>query len=815
LVTASSAALNLEQQRAYGAKLLAGNVLYFPIRHHSPACAWHVQNLIHARRPAAVLIEGPSNFTQQLPVLASQDALPPIALYTYCNLRAAESADTDQNKSRSDRRGAYYPLCGYSPEWVALRNAIRIGAEVQFIDLEFVDQTLIDKGNRLSGRTATLLSEHWFRRSAYLRALATRLRCRDTDELWDRLFECWAQETPVEQFVAQIAAYCDLARQGVTDEEHERDGTSAREAEMAWWITNASERHANKTILVITGGYHTVVLPQLVEARTARPKIDRDAIVSSDTVCVRYSFDRLDRASGYGAGMRSPAFYQRLWDADGDPASVPLTLLTDIAEQARDKGLDDAPTTASLIAALEQTRRLAAMRGNRAPTRADLWDGIESCLLQGVGRDSASALARLVTATLSGSTLGRVPAAAGLPPIVGDFYTRAREQHLRVDDTEPHKLALDIYGEERAREVSRLLHRVQYLGLPFAARLSGPNFTGPQVGRRLREVWNYGWSPMLESALIDAAAYGSTVAEAVAQKFSDEIAIDEASAPSAQRAAERIAQACQLGLHDQIPRAMAWLRSAIRNDPDFNSVVSALHRMALLWQSREPLKAVGLDSLPEVAQATFDRAVYLIGQLDKTPTEVAGTVAEGLVSLRELIVGSVAEWFDSDLLWQGVDRLATQVTGTAAVLGAANGMLYSAARVDETVICARLLTRMPEGADLREGVAYLRGVMIAAREVVWQSAQMLKTLRAIVESRSEEEFVRLLPDLRLALARLTPVETDRVAQTVAVALGQATLGQIVERQLNENEVRVNVELSVRVRRVLERDGLSHWLEDTP
>ena len=125
------------------------------------------------------------------------------------------------------------PLSAYSPEWVALQIGTSVGAEVRFIDLTFSARVLVDNSARLSGRVALLLAEQWFQRSAYLRNLANSMGCRDVDELWDRLFESWARDLSTESFVSHVATYCELARHEVTDHEHERDGTTAREAEMA------------------------------------------------------------------------------------------------------------------------------------------------------------------------------------------------------------------------------------------------------------------------------------------------------------------------------------------------------------------------------------------------------------------------------------------------------------------------------------------------------------------------------------------------------------------------------------------------------
>ena len=38
-----------------------GPVLYFPIRHHSPVCAWHLEKTIEVYDRDCILVEGPEN----------------------------------------------------------------------------------------------------------------------------------------------------------------------------------------------------------------------------------------------------------------------------------------------------------------------------------------------------------------------------------------------------------------------------------------------------------------------------------------------------------------------------------------------------------------------------------------------------------------------------------------------------------------------------------------------------------------------------------------------------------------------------------
>ncbi len=70
-----------------------------------------------------------------------------------------------------------------------------------------------------------------------------------------------------------------------------------------------------------------------------------------------------------------------------------------------------------------------------------------------------------------------------------------------------------------------------------------------------------------------------------------------------------------------------------------------------------------------------------------------------------------------------------------------------------------------------------------------------------------------LPSLRLALADLTPRETDKVASCVAGLYGGDQLGALAQYQTTENEMEFNRRLSQLVLETLVNDGLAHWIED--
>ncbi len=330
-------------------KLRGPRLLYFPIRHHSPACAAHLRRWIETRRPASVLVEGPASFTPFIDLLIDERCVCPVALYTsFVDKRGRLSGRGEEAKAPAfgpPRFAAYYPFCDYSPELVALRAGRAAGARLRFIDLEYAEMVFARRSAEPDAepsgvRVDSLASDPHLLHSAYVRSLARRLGCRDFNEVWDHLFEN-GDDVDVDVFIDRLAAYCALARFDYTAESLRRDGTTAREACMAAAVRDelAGNEAEGRTgpVLVVTGGFHTVVLPDLVVQETARPTPLALTEDEAGTWLMRYSFDQLDALSGYASGMPSPAYYDRIWRAgpDADGGRLAADVVVEIGRLAR------------------------------------------------------------------------------------------------------------------------------------------------------------------------------------------------------------------------------------------------------------------------------------------------------------------------------------------------------------------------------------------------------------------------------------------------------------------------------------------------
>ena len=98
--------------------------------------------------------------------------------------------------------------------------------------------------------------------------------------------------------------------------------------------------------------------------------------------------------------------------------------------------------------------------------------------------------------------------------------------------------------------------------------------------------------------------------------------------------------------------------------------------------------------------------------------------------------------------------------------------------------------------------------------VTAHATPLVFALDKIIAGWDEEEFIRSLPSLRLALADLTPRETDKVASGVAALYGKTDLGTLTEFRISEGELEFNRRLTALVLETLSNDGLSHWFGGT-
>ncbi len=762
-----------------------------PVRHHSPRCAHHLRALMRDFRPTHVLIEGPAELNALLPALQHAQARPPLAAY----LHAAVGAAGGKNTTTVWRCRCYVPFAAFSPEWVALREASRQGGQVRFIDLPYTAR-LTQPEHQEHFATApepTLEDEPAQLAPGALDDLIAASPCRDFDEWWDRHFESGAEADTAEDYFAAVLAFSQWLRthHGNTDDANVAEN-AAREACMAGEIRHTLAQGAR--CLVVCGGYHvpgilaglglapgldsplqSVHLGRIESAApsspTARPPTPPPAPSATPPAeanagdtgvhLIPYTLDRLERASGYAAGMPSPGYYQAVWQAWEHGAAHPdgsawPRLAARLTTSLRDTGLP--ATLPDAAEALRLAHGLAALRACDGG-RTELTEALRSTLLKHPGDEAL--FERCRQALFAGSGLGRLPPNAPVSPLLRDVQAFCTRHRLPLQPSAPQTKTLDRYRRARQRECSQGLHRLRYLDVPYATLEAGPDFVHGTDLTRVREIWRLRWEVEIAVALTEALRYGASLEEAAVNRLLEHLRQGVAGQP-----ARHVLEVLVMGLERIATPVLDAVDAWLDHSHDALALAQACGQLAQAYEARHALGAVGWTRLSPMLARCFAQACLRLPWLGQSDEARQHATLDALADLHGM-VRRAAPWADGHAFHDACEALHAADT-PARVRGAAAGILGMSGRWQsaQSEAALRDTLALAEADPVCMG-EYLQGWLRVGRGWLLGHPPALRMLSNGVARWSEDAFLNGLPALRLAFAQLSRAELKRLAQALA------------------------------------------------
>jgi hypothetical protein len=725
---------------------LQAPVVFFPVRHHSPAAARLVRELALRLRPQAVLIECPSDYNDRLGELYLPHQ-PPVAVYSYVR------------RHGDMQSGAFYPLCEHSPEWQALQVAREVEAEARFIDLPWADIAAADVEE-----TSNRFTDAVFLRSGYIAALCRKLGVDDFSTLWDTLFEI-DPELSVDTYLRRCHELCGHMR---LLEGSGRLSDRRREAFMAEQVRQVLARQ--KPVLVVLGGAHCLPVFARVQGRvmgelTDPPTYQPAPLLEGEErgiALTPYSFERLDSLTGYEAGMPNPGFYQQIWqDRREGRQDSHRVLLGRIVEVLRAK--KQTISSADLIAAESTAVALASLRAHGCVWRTDLVDGLTTSLVKEErSRTGGHPLLEAIHEVLRGGQRGTLAAGTLLPPLVQDIQAQLRAHQLEAQMV-PREVDLQL-EEEHDLARSRVLHRLRLLGISGYQQIAGPDLVHSTELSALVERWRIGWSPDFDARAIEAARYGPSLVDASAMILTERA---EAIERDASATAALLLEAALAGLTDLATEFRQRIGELIRAEGDFFGLSEALEHLLYLYRYDSVLQTAGTASLGDLLREAYQRALWLFESLGQTGGRDREAI-DGVLALREtferceLLLG-----LDRSEIVGVLSRVGADAGQSAAVRGAALGGRWSLAATDGDSIRGQL----PLFGEPDRLGDFLSGLFALACEQVQRQRDLLLAIHGLIDGWSQEQFLHALPALRLAFTYFTPREKHHLALTLRRGLG--------------------------------------------
>ncbi len=810
--------LDYERLRAATEAVLAEPLYWFPVRHHSPNVARHLRAAMLARRPKVVFLEAPSSAQPLVKHLVDAKTKPPVAIYVSYRddaNRFGWAGVTTPSPEIPARYASWYPMLPYSPEYVALRTAREVGAEVVFMDLppfalirprgedEDEDADAAEDGEHAEidgdateeeeqadgGEHAPAAGgpswESLVVRSSFYESLARAAGYRTWDEAWDAMFEQASRHKDTEEFRRDLAAFCAGVRATTARHTVERDGTLPRERFM--WRTIRGELERRKLppeqAMVVCGGFH-LFLDRTDD--TPPPELPEGTVYCTVTP---YSFLRTSELAGYGAGNRAPRYYQRLWEAfetrarpgDDDPA-VDAMVRHVVAVLAKGRAATSGLSSADAIAVTQHARMLASLRGRPAPILDDVRDALIACCCKGRLEEEGAPLAEAMEVAEVGSAVGKVTPALGQLPLVNDFYGQldALELDGVMSKDRKLKLTLDLREERDARK-SAFLHRLVFLEVPIG---KPPEPGKGDGGTLFREQWTLAYSPKIEDALVERTLYGDTIEAAALALLEEQLA---ASGRHAGEACRRLVEAVAMDLPALVVRLEAAAGHAVDEDKQFGSLCEALVHLLVLDRLAGQ-RRLSRDVIAELARRCFAHACFEIPNVASVPAEEQEPTIAHLKSLAEAVQGAAlreappggaagdggdgSQALDRDIFVENVTTAALATT-VPFMQGAFAALLSEMRAVDP----ADLARRVAAFARARPDTMVLAGEFldgafaVAKTSILLGAGELVTAIDELIRTATWDQFVVLLPRVRHAFERLHDRQRMTFSERVAEAYG--------------------------------------------
>ena len=682
------------------------------IRHHGPGSARSVLAALDELQPSIVLVESPAETGGMFRWIGDDGLEPPVAMLGYV---------VDE-----PRRAVFAPLAAFSPEWQAIRWANARRVPVVAIDLPLANVLAAgraDDGLIAQGEPPDPIG-----------ALAAAAGEPDAERWWDDVIEHRGEGLAAFEAVAEAMT---VVRGGMVPSLSE----AQREAHMRGAIRTAV-RDGHDPIVVVCGAWHVPALdPAHHTATDDRATLRGLPKAKVEVSWVPWTNARLAHASGYGAGVRSPGWYDHVFRHPG-PDGI-ARFFVDAARVLRGADLQASPD--HLIAATRVADALAVMRGRPRPGLAEVLDAADTVM---------GGLPLVERRLVVGSAIGSVPDDAPQVPLARDLARRQRATRLKPE-AEPHVIELDLRTPNGLRR-SHLLHQLTALGVPWGSLEEGRGSSGT-----FRETWRLVWRPEWSVRIVEVAGSGTTVEQAATNRLVERAG----AAASVLEIASALDLALLAALGAAVPPIVAALSARAAGDPDIAHLMGALAPLAQA-QRYGDVRSTDLTSLADVFDGLVVRVLAgLVPACASLDDEAAAVMIEHISSTQQAL--ALVDHRARDRAYPEVLERLTEHAGHGRVMGRATRVLHDTGYWSSERVEARLGRALSPGTPPATGAAFVEGFLAGSGTVLVHDSELLAVVDRWLSSLTPDAFGETVPLLRRTFGAFEAAERRQLGVLVA------------------------------------------------
>ena len=711
----------------------------FGIRHHGPGSARNMLKALEEVKPDVLLIEGPPEGEVLLEWVKHQDMRPPVAMLAYV--------------PNDPQVAVFYPFTTFSPEWQAIQYALKVGIPIRFMDMPLTHKLAMqlaereaamaeasaedDTGNTEEAKEVIENKEPIIRRQpiSYLAEIAG---YSDAEEWWEQHFE-FAQH-PLEVFEVLNEAMSAL-REELEDKIDQKE--AIREAFMRQAIRKATKEKF-QSIGVVCGAWHTPALHNMPSQKADKVILKGLPKTKTEITWIPWTNDRLMMASGYGAGITSPGWYEHNWIYPEDDGAQWLAKTARVF-RAQQKDI----SAAHIIEAVRLTGSLVHLRNLQKPGLSELNEAVQTVMCMG----DPMPLVLLEADLIVGKKIGQVPEGTPRSPLQRDFELQLKKLRLKLSQ-EDKALVLDL-RKELDRGKSALLHRLNLIGIDWG-HLTGSNSKGT-----FKESWRLYWKPEQMIGLIEKASYGNTILGAtekqVVEQMNQFAQLDE------------IVSLLNRVLPADLPSVMSPLIQKMdtlaANTTDTLVLMRALLPLVDI-QRYGNVRQTNQEMIGFILQSIFYRMLAGLNMscsnINEEQAKKTGTLIQQIQQAIPLLAGAT---YAED--WQSTLHKLLDSSQTAPFIqGLVLKILYDAQQLSQEEMANHFSRALSENNDPAIAALWLEGFLNGAAMILILDDQIWQIIFNWVSELESEVFDKLLPLLRRSFADYTDVEKAKIGAKV-------------------------------------------------
>ena len=736
-------------------------VNYFGVRHLSPGAAWHLIEFLEEKSPSLVLIEGFSDANETISYLSDEKLKPPAALLAY--------------SKKAPVRTLVYPLSSYSPEYQAMVWAKKNEVCCKFIDLS---------SEMFLGMTEKQYSGG--KESAYIdiySEIAANAGEDSFDSYWERSFEHITHKNSFQTGVHEMGATMRLLEEN--DRDFFRAENLVREAYMRKLILD--EIHAGtdpEKIVVIAGAYH---VPSFTSSEyvMSEEECKRLPRVESSITIMPYSYYKLSRQSGYGAGNHAPMYFQMIWQLlqTGNLEQLSTEYLTKLGQKMSQSG--HSVSSAHIIEAVRLAESLAGLKEGWYPVLEDLKDAAATVFAAG----NHSKLSKFMYELEVGNELGYVPENKLQTSIQADFERQIKKLSLeRYRKNSSQTLKLDLRENTNSKSQksaflglsrSRFFYRLSLLDIPFAVQEGNDS-------REWIENWTLNWRPESEIALVESVLFGETVELAASAKLIEQIQKCE----SVNLAANLVQTACNCGLTKELKLSQSLLQRLSSESLDLKELSQTCLTLSELIRFGS-VRNVNTADFEPLLEELFNEACFQIPGNSSCTNENVKELIDSLVNLQ-MVINDVPEKIDRGIFIKEIKTLAQKDLFNPILSGYAVAVLLELKLISDNDFGNEVCRRISPGIEADSGAGWFEGLARRNHTYLIRNKELWKQLNQYIKSLDEEQFKKALIYLRRTFADFSKSEIKEIAAQVAELLNglKESAPKLANLQLSEDELSI-------------------------